>query len=63
MKKCARSTLVKYDYNTSTLTFFKMLHWLPIDFRIKYFEGIQVYNIIHGNCPRYFKDSIIFIND
>ncbi len=38
------------------------MDWLPIDIRIMYFEGIQVYNIIHGNCPRYLKDSIIIIN-
>ncbi len=28
---------------------------LPIDLRIKYFEGIQVYNILDGSCPEYLK--------
>ncbi len=62
MKRSERSILDMYDYDTPTVTLFKRLDWLPIDIRIKYFEGIQVYNIIHGNCPRYLKDSIIFIN-
>lgn len=58
MKKCARSILDIYDTDTSTVTLFKTLKWLPIDVRIRYFEGIQVYNIIHGNCPRYLMDSV-----
>ncbi len=62
MKKYARSILDISDYDTPTVTLLKKLDWLPIDVRIKYFEGIQVYNIIHGYCPRYLKDSIIFIN-
>ncbi len=26
---------------------------MPIDIRIKYFTGIQMYNILHGNAPSY----------
>ncbi len=62
MKKCARSILDIYDYDTPTVTRFKKSDWLPIDIKIKHFEGIQVYNIIPGNCLMYLKDSIIFIN-
>ena len=62
MKKCARSILDVYDTDTPTVTLFKELNWVPVDVRIKYFEGIQVYNIIHGNCPRYLRDSVDIVN-
>ncbi len=37
---------------------FERLGWLPIDLHIKYFEGIQVYNILDGSCPEYLKGFI-----
>ncbi len=47
-------TIGKY----SSVSLFERLDWLPIDLRLKYFEGIQVYNILHDSCPEYLKSFI-----
>ncbi len=53
-----------YDYReVSSVSLFERLDWLPIDLRIKYFEGIQVYNILDGSCPEYLKDFIKLIDN
>ncbi len=44
------------------MSLFERLYWLPVDLRIKYFEGIQVYNILDGSCPEYLKDFIKLID-
>ncbi len=36
-----------------TIELFNNLDIMPIDIRIKYFTGIQMYNILHGNAPSY----------
>ncbi len=36
-----------------TIELFKNLDIIPIDIRIKYFTGIQMYNILHGNTLSY----------
>ncbi len=49
MKMCSRSIYDVYDYReVSSVSLFERMDWLPIDLRIKYFEGIQVYN--HMMC-------------
>ncbi len=56
MKMCGRSTYDVYDYReVSSVSIFERLDWLPIDLCIKYFEGIEVYNILDGSCPEYLK--------
>ncbi len=63
MKSCARSIMDIYDYTeVPTIELFKQLDWLPIDARINYFEAIQVYNILNGNCPDYMKDLVTPVN-
>ncbi len=63
MKSCARSIMDIYDYTeVPTIVLFKQLDWLPIDARINYFEAIQVYNILNGNCPDYMKDLVTPVN-
>ncbi len=36
-----------------TIELFKILDIMPIDIHTKYFTGIQMYNILHGNAPSY----------
>ncbi len=36
-----------------TIELFKNLDIMLIDIRIKYFTGIQMCNILHGNAPSY----------
>ncbi len=63
MKMCARSIYDVYDYRElSSLSLFERLDWLPIYLRIKYFEGIQVYNILDGSCPEYLKGFIKLVD-
>ena len=58
MKRFARSILDVKDKQTKRTTdLFKRLGWMPIDTRIKYFEGIQMYNIFHHTAPKYMCDS------
>ena len=59
MKSCARSILDIYNYTeVPSIELFRELDWLPIDARVNYFEALQVFNIINGNCPDYMKDFI-----
>ncbi len=52
-----------YDYREVTsVSLFERLDWLPIDLHIKYFEGIQVYNILDGSCPEYLKGFIKLVD-
>ncbi len=63
MKMCARSIYDVYDYReVSSVSPFERLDWLPIDICIKYFEGIQVYNILDGSCPEYLKGFIKLVD-
>ena len=65
MKRCARSILDVRVYmdnkHTSTVKLFERLQWLPIDVRIKYYEGVQTYNIIHGNAQEYLSNSLNYM--
>ncbi len=36
-----------------SIELFEILDIMPIDIHIKYFTGIQMYNILHGNAPSY----------
>ena len=59
MKRFGRSILeVRKCTDISSMELFKRLEWLPVDSRIEYFEGVQMYNIVHGNCPQYLRDMI-----
>ncbi len=59
MKMFGRSILdVKKAKDRSSLDIFKTLNWLPVDSRINYFEGIQMYKIVNGDCPQYMKNMI-----
>ena len=40
----------KYNHITSTL---KSLHWLPVEFRIKYKICLLTFNSLHGHGPAY----------
>ncbi len=63
MEMCARSIYDVYDYReVSSVSLFERLDCLPIDLRIKYFEGIQVYNILDGYCPEYLKSFINLVD-
>ncbi len=63
MKMWSRSIYDVYDYREVwSVSLFERLDWLPIDLCIKYFEGIQVYNILDGSCPEYLKDFIKLID-
>ncbi len=44
------------------MSLFEWQDWLPIDLHIKYFEGIQVYNILDGSCPEYLKGFIKLVD-
>ncbi len=60
---CARSIYHVYDYReVSCVSLFERLDWLPIDLRIKYVEGIQVYDILDGSCPEYLKGFIKLVD-
>ena len=63
MKRFARSILDVRDVRQScTVQLFKELDWLPIDIRIKYFETLQMFNIVHGTAPSYLKDLFTPVN-
>ncbi len=63
MKMCTRSIYDVYNYKeVASVSLFERLDWLPIDFYIKYFEGIQVYNILGGSCPEYLKGFIKLVD-
>ncbi len=46
----------------TSVSLFERLDWLPIDLCIKYFEGIEVYNILDGSCPEYLKGFIKLVD-
>jgi hypothetical protein len=45
----------KFDHVTPVL---KNLHWLRIEYRIKYKICLTTYKIIHGQCPVYLKSLV-----
>ncbi len=45
-----------------TIELFKNLDIMPIDICIKYFTGIQMYNVLHGNAPSYLY-KLFCVND
>ena len=47
--------LRKFDHISDTL---KQLHWLPVEYRIKYKIGILTFNALHGHVPRYITDML-----
>lgn len=54
MKMFARSILnIKKKDSVPSTQLFKILNWMPVDVRIKYFEGVQMYNIFHATAPKY----------
>ncbi len=57
MKLYARSIIdIKYKRQSSFVKLFQTLGWMPVDVRINYFTGIQMFNIIHGNAPSYLNE-------
>ncbi len=44
------------------MSLFERMDWLRIDLHIKYFEGIQVYNILNGSCLEYLKGFIKLVD-
>ncbi len=53
----ARSILdIKDKRQSSSVKLFQALEWMPVDVRINYFTGIQMYNIIRGNAPSYLNE-------
>ena len=64
MKQYARSILdIKIPKEHPTITLFKKLDWLPIDVRVQYFEGIQMYNILKGTAPKYLLEMFDLVNN
>ena len=49
-------TIGKYDHITSPL---KALHWLPVEFRIKYKTCLLPFNFLHGHGPEYISETLI----
>jgi hypothetical protein len=47
--------LRKFDHISDTL---KQLHWLPVEYRIKYKIGILTFKALHGQAPRYITDML-----
>ena len=45
----------KYDYITPVL---KSLHWLPVEFRIKYKICLLTFNSLHGHGPEYMLERL-----
>ncbi len=63
MKMYARSILnIKDKHATRTTQLFKTLGWMPIDVRVKYFEGIQMYNIINDTAPQYLRECFTHVS-
>ena len=48
----------KYDHITATL---KRLHWLHVEFRIKYKVCMITFNALFGNGPAYIRDMLMII--
>ena len=46
----------KFDHVTPVL---KKLHWLPIEWRVKFKVCLIVFKSIHGSGPQYIKDMLI----
>ncbi len=51
-----------FHRKVSSVSLFERLDWLPIDLRIKVFEGIQVYNILDCSCLEYLKGFIKLVD-
>ena len=51
--------LRKFDHITPTL---KKLHWLPVEFRIKFKICLMTLNALHGHSPQYIKDMFTIRN-
>ena len=49
----------KYDSATPIL---KELHWLPIEFRIKFKILIQVFKSLNNLAPKYLSDKLVILN-
>ena len=45
----------KYDHITETL---RQLHWLPVEFRIKYKICFLTFKALHGQGPQYILDML-----
>ena len=45
----------KYDHITPTL---KQLHWLPVEYRIKYKICVLAFNALRGNGPQYMSQML-----
>ncbi len=54
--------LIVLSFQPTSVSLFERLDWLPIDLCIKYFEGIEVYNILDGSCPEYLKGFIKLVD-
>ncbi|KAJ8029601.1 hypothetical protein HOLleu_29037 [Holothuria leucospilota] len=49
-----------YDFDTPSLSIIQSVHWLPVEFRIKFKVLIIVYKCIHGMAPSYLSDDVTF---
>ncbi|PIK40848.1 hypothetical protein BSL78_22278 [Apostichopus japonicus] len=56
----ARFVVDCYDFNTPSLSILHSLHWLPVEFRIKFKVLLLVYKCIHGMAPGYLSDDLSF---
>ncbi|PIK35183.1 putative RNA-directed DNA polymerase from mobile element jockey-like, partial [Apostichopus japonicus] len=56
----ARLVVDCYDFNTPSLNILHSLHWLPVEFRIKFKVLLLVYKCIHGMAPAYLSDDLSF---
>ncbi len=54
--------LLTYYREVSSVSLFDRLDWLLLDHCIKYFEGIQVYDILDVSCPEYLKGFIKLVD-
>jgi len=56
----ARLVVDCYDFNTPSLSIVHSLHWLPVEFRIKFKVLLLVYKCIHDMAPSYLSDDLSF---
>ena len=56
----ARLVVDCYDFNIPSLSILHSLHWLPVEFRIKFKVLLLVYKGINGMAPAYLSDDLSF---
>ena len=58
--QCSAAKLVVdcYDFDTPSISIVRSLHWLPVEFRIKFKMLLFVYKCLHGMAPSYLAELI-----